>query len=716
MKNSLRCVLPLFTSLFIVSLLPLEARAQLRVGAAVTDVTPLKFPVLVNGGMVARSISVVHTKVSARALVIESGENRIAMVVVDSCMIPRPLCDEAKQLASQRTRLRPDQIMISATHSHTAPASMGCLGTDADPTYVPYLREKLAEAIAAAEKNLESAEIGWGSADAAKFTALRRWVRRPDRIANDPFGNPTVRANMHAASNWDDVTGESGPEDPELGMIAFRSKSGRPLAVLANFSMHYFGDRDLSADYFGLFSEGFKAQVTADEPAGDHPPFVGILSHGCSGDIWRRDYAIPADKRDNPTIDAYTNGLLEIALAAYESIEYRDDADVAMAERRMTLNYRVPDQQRLEWAQKIIEEMGDRPLKTQVEVYAREQLILHERQSTEIVLQAIRIGDIAIATTPNETYALTGLKIKLQSPVKHTMVIELANGGDGYIPPPEQHVLGGYNTWAARSAGLEVQAEPKIVESSLQLLEKTSGRERDRLQPPNGPAVAAILDAKPAAYWQLDEVAGPIAVDSSPFIRNAHFEDGVAFFLPGAEGIGAEGIGAEGIGVKSDAGNRAAHFAGGRLHSRFGDVGEDYSVVLWCWNGLPLDARETTGWLVSRDHPHGVSAYGDHLGVSGGKESGRLKFQHGANLQLTGKTQLERWKWYQVAVVRRGTIVTLLLNGEVEASGAVSGTNTAKDLFVGGRSDNQDNWEGRIDEVAVFDRALTLREIKSLAP
>ena len=40
-------------------------------------------------------------------------------------------------------------------------------------------------------------------------------------------------------------------------------------------------------------------------------------------------------------------------------------------------------------------------------------------------------------------------------------VIELANGGDGYIPPPEQHLLGGYNTWPARSAGLEVGAEPR---------------------------------------------------------------------------------------------------------------------------------------------------------------------------------------------------------------------------------------------------------------
>jgi hypothetical protein len=90
------------------------------------------------------------------------------------------------------------------------------------------------------------------------------------------------------------------------------------------------------------------------------------------------------------------------------------------------------------------------------------------------VVQALRIGDIGIATTPNETYAITGLKIKAASPLPHNMVIELANGGDGYIPPPEMHAWGGYNTWAARSAGLEVMAEPKITQAAIGLLEEVS--------------------------------------------------------------------------------------------------------------------------------------------------------------------------------------------------------------------------------------------------
>ena len=87
------------------------------------------------------------------------------------------------------------------------------------------------------------------------------------------------------------------------------------------------------------------------------------------------------------------------------------------------MNYRVPDAQRLQWAQQIVEKLGDREPKSSEEIYAREQVFLDQKKTTEIVLQAIRIGDIAIATTPTETYALTGLKLKLQSPLEKTLVI-----------------------------------------------------------------------------------------------------------------------------------------------------------------------------------------------------------------------------------------------------------------------------------------------------
>jgi len=108
------------------------------------------------------------------------------------------------------------------------------------------------------------------------------------------------------------------------------------------------------------------------------------------------------------------------------------------------------------------------------QIYARETLFLKDYPATiKIPLQAFRIGDLAIAQSPCETFAETGLAIKKGSPFAgQTFTIELANAYSGYLPSPQQFTWGGYETWPARSSFLEEQAEPKIRATLLQLLEQ----------------------------------------------------------------------------------------------------------------------------------------------------------------------------------------------------------------------------------------------------
>ncbi|MGB0578922.1 MAG: LamG-like jellyroll fold domain-containing protein [Limisphaerales bacterium] len=684
------------------------ASAGLRVGAVILDVSPIEFPVFVNGGMTSRKASEVNDPINARAIVLADGKTEIAIVVVDSCMMPRPVLDQAKMLAFKRHGIATNHILVSATHTHTAPASMGCLGTPQDPRYTPYLIQKIAEAIGLAKKKLQPAKAGWNTRNAAEFTALRRWINRPDKILEDPFGNPTGRANMHTGRVWENVTGESGPEDPDLNLISFQTLDGKPLALLANFSMHYFsGVRALSADYFGRFCNNLQTKLGA----GDQ--FVGIMSHGCSGDIWRRDYSArdwsknPVPREEDFTVDSYADQLSDRALEGYRRIKHLHDLDLAMAETRMTLNYRTPDAQRLQWAQQIVDEVKQRedPMpKKRHEVYAFEQVILHERQQTEICLQGLRIGDMVITTTPNETYALTALKLKAMSPLKKTMVIELANGGDGYIPPPEQHFLGGYNTWAARSAGLEVQAEPKITEACLQLLEKVSGKHRRPHSPYTGPAARNILAANPAAYWRMDEFAGPRAVDSSGNDRDGQYENGVVFHLEGTDSKAFNGAAEL---------NRAAHFCGGRLRTRISSLKNDYTVAGWIWNGMPDGARDVAGWIFSRERDHAVGPNGDHLGLQG---DGKLVVRRGDGRTKSGSISIKRWTWTHVAFVRSGDKITVYADGkkDIELNATAGFPDKFDRVFIGGRSDNINNWEGRLDEVAIFNRPLSPAEISKL--
>ena len=94
--------------------------------------------------------------------------------------------------------------------------------------------------------------------------------------------------------------------------------------------------------------------------------------------------------------------------------------------------------------------------------------------TVRVKLQAIRIGDLGIVSSPCETFVETGLAIKRQSPLKPTFTIELANGYNGYLPTPEQHALGGYETWRAKSSYLAEDAEPKVRRTLLRLLDEVA--------------------------------------------------------------------------------------------------------------------------------------------------------------------------------------------------------------------------------------------------
>src|SRR3954462_1576782 len=92
-----------------------------RAGAYAMDITPPKFPISVNGGMQDRQATGVHDRLHARCLVLDDGTTRLAIVVVDNCLIPRHIHDRAKELASKATGIPTSNMVISATHAHTCP-------------------------------------------------------------------------------------------------------------------------------------------------------------------------------------------------------------------------------------------------------------------------------------------------------------------------------------------------------------------------------------------------------------------------------------------------------------------------------------------------------------------------------------------------------------------------------------------------------------------
>jgi putative membrane-bound dehydrogenase-like protein len=683
-----------------------------RAGAAKVNITPTSFPVIVNGGVAEKSASAANDALYARALVLEDGKTRLAICVVDTCMMMRELIDDAKALASKATGIPTESMLVCATHTHSAPSAMACLGTRIDAEYARLLIGKIAEVITDAADHIQEARVGWTVVPAWEYTNCRRWIYRPDKMLKDPFGEVSVRANMHPGYENLDTVGPSGPIDPDLSMLSVQAENGKPMALLANFSMHYFGAAPLSSDYFGRFAEGIGIHIGAN----DRTPFIGIMSQGTSGDSHWMDYSKP---KKSINVDQFANGLIQLAAGAYSKIEHRNHATIAIAESTLRVKRRVADEARLDWARKTIASIGERQPKSKEEVWAQEQLYIQAAPERELKLQALRIGDLAITAIPNEVFAITGLKLKAQSPLQTTFNIELANGSDGYIPPPEQHKLGGYTTWAARTAGLVPEAEPQIVEAVLSLLEKVSGLERKALKDDHGPYAEAVLASNPLAYWRLNEFNPPIAYDATNR-KQAHYEDGIAMYLPGAQSR-EDGISDVPERPSTFSGtqiNRAPHLAGGRIRATVPELQENYSLEFWFWNGLATDVRPVTSYLVSRGMDGDKSAAGDHLGIGGTLKSegaGKLFFFNGnvKRERLNGQTRLGLRTWHHVVLTRFGRKIVVYLDGKMEIQGEATSTlpKSPASLFLGGRCDNLFHLEGKFDEAAVYERVLTAEEV-----
>jgi hypothetical protein len=440
-----------------------------RAGAVTIDITPTKFPISVNGGMTDRQATAAHDRLHARCLVLDDGATKTALVVCDSCMIPRAIHEAVKAQASKSTGIPTNRMLMSATHTHTAPTLGGAFQSEPDQAYIQFLTERVAKGIEQAHARLEPARVGWGVGHDATQVFNRRWKIRPGESFEDPFGLGTDQVKMNPGYQHPKVAEPAGPIDPDVSILSVQSLDGKPLALFANYSLHYVGGvQPLSADYFGAFAERIKQLLGANEE------FVGAMSNGTSGDINNINFGgpAPAKQGEYEQIKLVADSVARSAHAAYKNIRHTESASLAMAEREIELGVRRPNPTDVKRAHDILGKAdAGKPLRTLPEIYARETVFLAQYPPTvRAKLQALRVGQLGICACPCETFVEIGLELKKKSPLKPTFTVSLANGYNGYLPTPEQHRLGGYETWRARSSYLEVDASTKITTTLLELL------------------------------------------------------------------------------------------------------------------------------------------------------------------------------------------------------------------------------------------------------
>lgn len=447
--------------------------AAFQAGAAAVDITPAEFPLNMPGGFSANPATQAHDPLHARAIVLASGSTQVVLVVVDSLGTGPDVLNPIKQAASEATGIPTEHMLIASTHTHTGPSSNA--RENSPPPQLAYHKrftEGVTAAIVQAHRNLQPAEVAHASAPLGDEVFNRRWFLKQGSMPPNPFGR-LDKVKMNPGANNPELERPAGPTDPDITILSLRNHKRQPVGLLANYSLHYVGGSpkaQISADYFGEFARLMPSRLNASSE------FVAMMSNGTSGDINNIPFQTTRPPREPfEQIRIVAQKAADTTWAAYRSIDaYHRTPKLAIINRPLTLKYRRPSPQEVAEA-KAIASIKD---KTQIEQlprlaqdYARRTLSAAERTEKELTtqLQVIRIGDFAICGIPFETFVEIGLELKERSPFSQTMVIGLANGRHGYLPTPEHHAMGGYETWIGTNY-VQEDASRIITEQLIDML------------------------------------------------------------------------------------------------------------------------------------------------------------------------------------------------------------------------------------------------------
>jgi hypothetical protein len=456
-------------------LLSAAEKPVLRAGAAAVDITPRAFPLNMPGGHSANLARGAHDPLHSRALVLDDGSTQVALVVVDNLGVSPEVIAEAKTIASAKTGIATSTMLISSTHTHSGPSSSPRTGSPGEIGYRQIILEGIAESIVAAHAARRPAAAGAAAHPLPDEVFNRRWYLKPGTMPLNPYGRLDI-VKMNPGTSPDVLDRPAGPTDPDITIISVQDD--KRLALFANYSLHYVGGMppsQVSADYFGEFSRVMPSRLRADET------FVAMMSNGTSGDINNIPFGVVRPPRAPfEQIRIVAQKAADTAWFAHRKIaQHRSDIRLGMKQREITLTYRRPTDEQVAEAKAVLAVKDPAAVAKQPRLaqnYARNTLTAAERKESTVtvIVQAIRIGDLAVCAFPFETFAEIGLDLKKRSPFPQTMVIGLANGRYGYLPTPEQHRLGGYESWL----GTNVVQEDASVILSRNLLEMLAELQR----------------------------------------------------------------------------------------------------------------------------------------------------------------------------------------------------------------------------------------------
>ncbi len=400
-------------------------RGTLRVGAARVDITPPANPEYPPSGKYA------HERLYIRAIVLDNGVTRAALIGADLSGLGEEIWSLASKQIAEELKCPAENVIMSATHSHSAirsgPPAPGVSRPPQQPT-APTVAA-IMDAVRQAKAKLQPAQVGFGTG----FSYLN--------VARD-----SVSEETHL---WTQAANLDGPSDKTLAVVKFSSPSGEPIAAYVNYAMH-----PVNGYLVGITSADFPGAACRYVEQAFDDKMVMVWTQGASGDqnpLLMRPSTNALASKSGTKVTGYELVREPVEAALREGQVPHGKLDPKVADnferwiesegmllgeeviRVMTNTRRMAADVAISGAQKALTCPGRQRTNT-----GREGQPGTYQDGDPVVfrLGLLGIGDIALTTVNAEVYNLISQRMKKQSPMANTVMVTLANGraNSGYVP------------------------------------------------------------------------------------------------------------------------------------------------------------------------------------------------------------------------------------------------------------------------------------------
>ncbi len=448
---------------------------QLRLGVGAERINPplgVPLPLAYSGGGAPVAVEGRHDDCWARALVMEQGETRLAIVSVDLCTMRDDQYGEIVARISARCRIPADHIMIACTHNHSNAPLLEPFDAPPSP-WQETLNDLIVSAVYQAGQCLRPvARIRYATARYGNVAYNRRVVL-PDVVCMLIGAEPNWEAIVERLSGTLGATRQQlglardsvaphGVVDDRLRLLVFEGAENSTLASIVSAACHpvthSFSDRHTCADYPGLLVR------QAEEELGG----MGLFLQGCSGDV-RTRYREPTFEEVRRVGEQFGSAVLEAAgkLAATGGPNCIGVAKQEVALPLKPYASRAQQRTRLAELEQTLSELAQTPAQASKDIQVRWAIYqecaflryqlkwgdLETRQAdlaqerVPVVLQAIQLGGVLLLTSPAEVFAETGIQLSTwarEQGWQDSIVSSCTNGYINYIPPRAEAERGGF--------------------------------------------------------------------------------------------------------------------------------------------------------------------------------------------------------------------------------------------------------------------------------